>query len=397
MKKKPIYLYITPYFPSESRWQGGYCYDAVRAIIHDGRYDVKVVVTGVGQCDYNYNGLHVNCIKRAKLPFDCAPFLFTRINGWLLKRKLVLMGVALSDIAVCHSNVEIDYSSYIKKLNPNIRAIWQSHSSWMGAPFSLYTYRIGVIKGLSDLLYLYWRKMLESMDVVVVLSKLHVKQFGKAYPNGPLGLEIDIRDQTLIRHYRLIKPKRISILYNGIDAKVFNPIGRCSHNDFIIGCVANFGATKGQITLIKAFATIVKTIPNAKLIFVGSGQKLDECKKVTVDLGLNEKIVFKKECDHLKLADIYRSFDLFVLPSWQEGFCCVLVEAAGCGTPSMATDAISFREVIPEEDWNKWLIKPKDHIALAEKIVDYHAKRYKFRFNRSMDINDLWREFLDEI
>lgn len=395
MNKKPIYLYVTPFFPSAAHWQGGFCYDAAKAIMNDGRYTVVVIVTGDTSTDYEYSGVKVYSLRRLKLPCDCAPFLFTWINGWFLKRKLAHMGVDVRDVAVCHANMQPEYAYAVKQANPRVKAIWQTH--WMGAPFNIAAYGLGVIKGLSDLLYFYWRKMLEAMDIVVVLSKLHVKQFGKAYPQGPLGKEIDIREQTLFRRYRAISPKRIAVFYNGINTKVFNPNGRCPHEGFVIGCVGNFGPTKGQLTLIKAFEFVAKSIPDSKLVLIGSGPHLPECKKAAESFGLGDRIVFEQECDHLKLADKYRSFDLFVLPTWQEGFCCVLVEAAGCGTPVMATDAISLREVIPEEDWNKWLIKPKDYIALAKKIVDHHAKRHKFRFNRSMNINDLWKEFLDEI
>ena len=395
MKHKPIYLYITPFFPSASHWQGGFCYDAARALINDGRYKVIVIVTGDTVEDYEYNGVKVYALKRLKLPYDCAPFLFTGINGWLLKRKLARIGIDINEVAVCHANMQPEYAYAVKRANPRAKALWQTH--WMGAPFNIGAYSLGVIKGLSDLLYLYWRKMLEAMDVVVVLSKLHVKQFGKAYPEGPLGQEVDIREQTLFKHYRAIRPKRIAVFYNGINTKVFNPKDRIPHKGFVIGCVGNFGSTKGQLTLIKAFEEVTKIIPDSRLVLVGSGPQLAECKQAAAGLGLSERIVFERECDHLKLADKYRSFDLFVLPTWREGFCCVLVEAAGCGTPAMATDAISFKEVIPETDWDKWLIKPMDHIALAQKIIDYHDKKYEFRFNRSMDIDGLWKEFLDTI
>ena len=395
MKTKPIYLYVTPFFPSATRWQGGFCYDAVKAITRDGRYNVCVVLTGKNERDYEYNGIKVHCIRRIKLPYDCAPFLFAGLNGKILIWKLKKSNINLCDIAVCHANMEPEYAYVIKKQNPNVKTVWQTH--WMGAPFTLSIYRIGIVKILSDLLYLYWRRMLETVDVVAVLSNLHKEQFGKAYPNGPLCSAVDIREQTLYRHYRPITPKKIVILYNGIDTAVFNVGNRIFHENFTIGCIGNFGATKGQITLIKAFAIVVQRMPQARLVFIGSGPCLEQCRYEVAKLGLSETVKFEKECDHLELPDIYRSFDLFVLPSWQEGFCCVLVEAAGCGTPVMTTDAISFKEVIPKQDYDKWLFEPQNSNQLADKIMKYHANRYHFTFCKSLDINVLWKEFIDEI
>lgn len=397
--KKPIYLYITPFFPSDDNWRGGYCFDAVEALKQVGEYDVYVLRTGSASGDYNYNGVHVYCLKRLKLPFDCAPFLFTWINGMILKRKLKKLGVDLHDVAVCHANMEPEYAYAIKKANPRVKAIWQTHSHWMGAPFSLWVYRLGIVKGLTDILYLYWRKMLEAMDVVVLLSQLHVKQFGKAYPDGPLGREIDMREQTLFKKYRSIKPKKTIVFYNGINTEVFKR-EECGErqNSFTIGCVANFGPTKGQMTLLRATKRLVDAgaIPNLRVKLIGSGPMLETCKAYVVKNGLDGSVEFISEVDHLKLPEVYRSFDLFVLPTWQEGFCCTLVEAVGCGVPAMTTKAVSFREVIPEEDQEKWLITPQDDAELAEKIIRYYTERPAFKFNRSMDINDLWHEFIIE-
>lgn len=400
---RDIYLYITPFFPSAKRWQGGFCYDAVEALKKVSKYDVRVIKTGETNDDYEYNGVRVYGLKRIKLPLDCAPFIFSWLNGFLLKRKLKKIGVGVRDVAVCHANMDPEYAYAIKKANPKTKALWQTH--WMGAPFTLSVYRLGIVKGLTDLLYLYWRKMLESMDVVVLLSQLHARQFGKAYPEGPLGREIDMREQTLFKNYRAIRPKKTVVFYNGINTEVFCPGSlQTSHTSrtsqtFTIGCVANFGPTKGQMTLLKATKRLVDSgaILNLRVKLIGSGPMLETCKAYVAENRLEDVVEFIAEVDHLELPKVYRSFNLFVLPTWQEGFCCTLVEAVGCGVPAMATKAISFAEVIPEEDREKWLIAPQDDAELAEKILDYYKNRPAFKFNRSMDIKDLWKEFLTRL
>lgn len=397
---KDVYLYITPFFPSATRWQGGFCYDAVEALKKVGEYDVRVIKTGETNDDYEYNGVRVYGLKRIKLPLDCAPFILSWLNGFLLKRKLKKIGVGVRDVAVCHANMDPEYAYAIKKANPKTKALWQTH--WMGAPFTLSVYRLGIVKGLTDLLYLYWRKMLESMDVVVLLSQLHVKQFGKAYPEGPLGREIDMREQTLFKKYRAIRPKKTVVFYNGINTEVFRPEVACAGKDqgiqdsFTIGCVANFGPTKGQMTLLKATKRLVdaSAIPNLRVRLIGSGPMLETCKAYVAENRLDDVVEFISEVDHLELPKVYRSFNLFVLPTWQEGFCCTLVEAVGCGVPAMSTNAVSFREVISDEDHEKWLIAPQNDTELAQKIGDCFRNRYAFHFNRSMDIKDLWKEFL---
>ena len=97
------------------------------------------------------------------------------------------------------------------------------------------------------------------------------------------------------------------------------------------------------------------------------------------------------------LPKFYRSLDLFVLPSRSEGFCCAYVEAAGCGIPIMGCRGVSIEEVIPNEDKAQWLITPCDYVELAEKIKAYREHHWSFRFNRSLDIDVLWKEFLSEL
>ena len=45
---KPVYLYITPFFPGPDTWRGAYSLDFVRALTRLSDYDVRVVIPGRG-------------------------------------------------------------------------------------------------------------------------------------------------------------------------------------------------------------------------------------------------------------------------------------------------------------------------------------------------------------
>lgn len=396
----PIYLYITPFFPSEKSWRGGFCLDAVKAIRRTGKFDVRVAVMGSGE-SYEYEGFRVIALGWKTLPLEIAPYLMFSYNRRNLLKALRREGIDVNKVAVCHSNVYPEPSYILKKENPSCKAIWQTHR--MGEPFNIENYHIGAKKGICDLQYLYWRKMLEGVDCVALLSERHKKLFGKALPEGPLGNAIDLREQTLLKRYRAITPKKTVVFYNGIDKSVFteDENGRNKHRKekplFVIGCVANFGPYKGQMVLLKAIKRLRDKIGGLRVKLVGSGPQIENCKPYVVSNGLSDIVEFINECDHLELPKMYRSFDLFVLPTTCEGFCCTLVEAVGCGVPAIATRAVSFEEVIPVDDKNKWLCEPNDDVDLSEKIYSYYCNRYAFRFNQSLDINDLWRKFLGEV
>ena len=73
----PIYIVVTPFFPSPETWRGAYCYDFVKALMRTGKYDVRVFVPGNG-ADYDYQGVHVYRFPVKYLPSNVFPVLFRR-------------------------------------------------------------------------------------------------------------------------------------------------------------------------------------------------------------------------------------------------------------------------------------------------------------------------------
>lgn len=390
-----VYLYITPFFPSPTTWRGGYCLDAAKALIRDGRFDVRVITFG-GGADYEWDGVKVASVRRIVAPSGIFPFWINVINNWLLKKKLKSIGIRLSDVYVCHANTLNcgNYAAYLKSHNPRLKSIIQMHSSFS---LSLSSGRLGVIPIHATLLYLYYRKLCEKVDLLLFVSKKSQETFGLQYVGAPEGEKVDVRNSLLLG--RFIRPMKLckqSVVYNGIDKERFSP-RRIEHTGYVVGCVANFQPLKSQITLLKAANILKRKIPGLKIRLIGSGETLNECRGYAEKNGLNAIVTFEHEIDHRDLPDFYRSLDLFVLPSRLEGFACVCVESQACGTPVLATSEISFAEVLPESDREKWLFKPLDSQELAERIYCNWKNQGKQVLSINLDINDLWRDFLDRI
>ena len=193
---KPIYLYITPFFPSEESWRGGFCLDAVKAIMHDGRYDVRVIVTGDG-CDYEWSGIKIYRLRSYIAPCGLAPFIFDGLNNKRLMQKLNATNVRVEDIAVCHVNSLSlgHYAAYIKRLNPNAKTVIQLHSSYS---LHLDSGRLGVIPIHATLLYFYYRRICASVDILAFVSDMSRRTFGKRYVGTPEGEVREIRSLLLL-------------------------------------------------------------------------------------------------------------------------------------------------------------------------------------------------------
>lgn len=91
-------------------------------------------------------------------------------------------------------------------------------------------------------------------------------------------------------------------------------------------------------------------------------------------------IFFGKIKDAVKLAKIYSASDLFILPSREDNFPNVMLEALACGTPVMAFSNGGMREVIRTGE-NGMLLDELSSEALKNGLKDFIDHRYQFDRN----------------
>ena len=88
----------------------------------------------------------------------------------------------------------------------------------------------------------------------------------------------------------------------------------------------------------------------------------------------------------LLMPEVYHNVDLFVLPSYFEGFGCVFAEAAACGIPFMTCEGQGIEDLILPEEREIWLFPPKNADALAEKIRFYFSVRPKQSLTKEIEL-----------
>jgi len=97
--------------------------------------------------------------------------------------------------------------------------------------------------------------------------------------------------------------------------------------------------------LLEAFAGVRVQAREARLVLTGGREDLEvELRR----LGLGPEVVFLGEVPHAALDGVYRSARALVFPSRYEGFGYPPLEAMGCGTPPIVSDAASLPEVVGE-------------------------------------------------
>lgn len=123
--------------------------------------------------------------------------------------------------------------------------------------------------------------------------------------------------------------------------------------------------------LIEAFAKITPSLRTQyQLVLVGKATLMHEVqlRRHAHSLGLdrNEMIITGYVDDHV-LLQLYSFCDLYIFPSWHEGFGLPALEAMACGAPVIASNTTSLPEVI---ELDEALFDPFDILAMADKMAD---------------------------
>jgi len=93
---------------------------------------------------------------------------------------------------------------------------------------------------------------------------------------------------------------------------------------------------KGYHRLLQLLPQLIKKNPKLHWVLGGQGDDLENVKQIARNLGVSDHCRFPGFVPDDTLPDLYRSSDLFVLPSKKEGFGIVFLEAAATGIPVVA-------------------------------------------------------------
>ena len=169
-----------------------------------------------------------------------------------------------------------------------------------------------------------------------------------------------------------VPTKKISIAQGGVDLGLFHPsdptiVRRAlslGDDQKIILYVGRLDPFKGPDILLKSIAEI----PRAVLVIVG-GAKDDDgkkwLKKLSVDLGIQDKVIFLSAMPQEFLPSYYSAADILAIPSYHESFGLVGLEAMACGTPIVAANVGSLRTLV-EDGVTGFLINEQKHSAYTQ-------------------------------
>lgn len=160
----------------------------------------------------------------------------------------------------------------------------------------------------------------------------------------------------------------------GLDADRFRPGARPSNPAPVVLFVGRITEVKGLDFLIRAVARALQK-RDLRLVVAGTGRGdlSDEaheshCRELARSLSLEGRVDFLGAVPRERLPDLYRSADLFCLPSLWETYGLVYLEAMACGLPVVGIDAGGPSEILKDAFAVK--IRPDGVEGLVRDLAD---------------------------
>ncbi len=205
--------------------------------------------------------------------------------------------------------------------------------------------------------------------------------------DGLIVMSQMLRKNVLATHP--IRDRRVKVVNLGLDFDAFDPRrvdGQAQRKAWgadpetlVIGLVGRIDPAKGQSTLIKAAANVVRhyqgrlDTQDLKLKFVMVGEEtlgstanhLAELQDLIQQLRISDSIVFAGY--QQDIPEIMRAFDILVMPSRQEAFGLVAIEAMAMECPIVISRGGSASEIVGQEEYGL-LVAPEDAFDLQMKL-----------------------------
>ena len=178
-------------------------------------------------------------------------------------------------------------------------------------------------------------KLLKKVSIVVAPTRKvenMLKDYGlkQELHVVPTGISLDKHRETMEDEERLSRRRALGI----------------ADDEFVLISLGRLGNEKNTEELISFFANVQKKHPNTRLLIVGDGPNRANLEKITLELGLKEKVIFTGMVEPSEVQKYYKLGDLYVSASTSETQGLTYAEAAANKLPLLCREDPVLKDVI---------------------------------------------------
>lgn len=226
-----------------------------------------------------------------------------------------------------------------------------------------------------------------------------ITKFSVERSDGVTAVSKYLRDET----YRAFECADcdIEVIPNFVDPDVYDrSLYACESSalaprgEKILMHISNFRPVKRVADVLRIFARVRREMP-AQLVLIGDGPERPLAEGTAETLGIADDVLFLGKLD--SVAELLSRADVLLLPSEQESFGLVALEAMSCSTPVIATSGSGVAEVV-EDGVTGFLHPVGDVEAMAASAVSLLGDEERWaRFSRAARARAVARFAADEI
>jgi glycosyltransferase involved in cell wall biosynthesis len=283
----------------------------------------------------------------------------------------------------CRFDPHADFLSYVNRMCDAFVARLREAEEFYGRPFD-------IVHGHDWLASFAIERVKHELQRPVVLT-IHSTEYGRCGNELRDGLSRQIReiefrateladrlicvsralaDEVQAVHHA--SPEKITVLYNGIDVQRFDTevdatsvrarIGIASDDPLIL-YVGRLAWQKGPDLLLGAASTLLRHYPDAKILFAGNGDMLPALEARAMSSELFKAVRFLGHREGPGLVALFKSADTICVPSRNEPFGIVVLEAWGATKPVVVTASGGPSEFVRDQETGLFVRSDQESIA----------------------------------
>lgn len=259
-------------------------------------------------------------------------------------------------------------------------AIWQRPTLAISTDLNTY---VVVFSWLKRVLGVPYWVVLHGLEAWNIQNPAHIKALQQA--ERVLMVSQHTHDRLLSQGY--LDPAKVAILPNTFNAEEFQIQPK---PDYLlkryhltpdqpilltVTRIQRFAKYKGYDNILQALPKIRQHIPNIHYILAGKGDDRSRVEAMIENLGLQDCVTLAGFIPESELPDHYHLCDVFAMPSKNEGFGIVYLEALACGKPVLAGNQDGASDPLVQGRLG-CMVDPDDVEAIASKLIQILQSTY---------------------